>query len=211
MNSAWSQLANGARWRGVVSFIRNWVGPFDSQQGMAPKELDNILRTKSLHLPTAVREWYVLAANWNQGGLGVWIHPRDLTACAEDGMVWILTDTEGITQWGVRVADLDAEDPPVYSLAAGMDESEFPNFTSFVGAMIVNDLLFADHREEPVELDPSSARAALHCLVSARCGDFYTDAPLESATVVMFLYPDGAPAYAKSRTPAGRALLEHLE
>jgi hypothetical protein len=211
MASTWSKLANGVRWRGVVSFIRNWVGPFDSHQGMPPKELDKILRAKSLNLPTAVREWYVLAANWNQGGIGVWIYPRDLAACDEDEMVWILTDTEGITQWGVRVADLDAEDPPVYSLAAGTDEIEFPTFTSFVGAMIVNDLLFADNREEPVELDPDSARAALQCLVSARCGDFYADAPLESATVVMFIYPDGAAAYGKSRTPAGRALLEQLE
>src|SRR5262249_61073093 len=40
VTSTWNDLASSARWRGVVSFIRNWVAPFDSEEGMATDELD---------------------------------------------------------------------------------------------------------------------------------------------------------------------------
>jgi hypothetical protein len=203
----WNDLAISARWRGVVSFIRNWVGPFESVQGMAPKDLDLILRGKALNLPTAVREWYLLAANWNQGRLAVWIRAEELAAC--DGVVWILTDTQGITHWGVRVADLDIEDPPVVSREANIDIVS-PSFSKFVAAMIVNDALFDSEFEAPVELVHGSARAEQMCLFSSCFGDFFADGLLESATVVMFAYPGHGPVYGKSRTSAGRELLMRL-
>jgi hypothetical protein len=31
----WQDLANGFRWRGIVAFIRNWIGPFDCDAGMS--------------------------------------------------------------------------------------------------------------------------------------------------------------------------------
>src|SRR5262249_37596050 len=113
MKSTWDDLARSPRWRGVVSFIQNWVGPLDANQGIATHQLDAILHEKGLKLPTAIRDWYLLAAKWNQGGLNVWIPPQELTV--GEGIVWILTDTEGINHWGVRVADVEVEDPPVVS------------------------------------------------------------------------------------------------
>lgn len=208
MKPTWSDLANGPRWRGVVSFVHDWVGPFDAKQGMAWEDLNEILDAKSLNLPVAIREWYVLAANWDQGGLAVWIPPQELAA--SDGMVWILTDMEGITQWGIQVLDFEIEDPPVFSLEEGPSEFDFPSFTSFVAAMIASDVIFDYSTEEPIELEPSSVRADLTCLVSGRCGDVYADAALDSATVVAFAYPRGGPAYGRSRTPAGHALLQRL-
>lgn len=207
MTPTWNELANGARWRGIVSFIRNWVGPFDSDQGMSLGDLNVILRAKPLNLPAAVREWYLLAAKWTEGGLNVWIRPQELTAC--DGIVWILTDTEGINHWGVRVADLDIDDPPVVSYENNTDIA-CPIFSMFVAAMIVNDVLFDYETEAPVELNHDSARADRMCLVSSCCGDFFADGPLESATVVMFAYPGNGPVYGKSRTPVGCALLQQL-
>lgn len=67
-----------------------------------------------------------------------------------------------------------------------------------------------DEAEEPVELNHHSARQVLTCFVSSRVGDFYSDATLESATVVMFAYPGDGPAYGKSRTPSGASLLDRL-
>jgi hypothetical protein len=209
MYPTWSELAKSPRWRDVVCFIRDWVGPFDFDHGMALKELDEILLAKRLNLPAAVREWYRLAANWDQEGLNAWIPPQDLTA--SDGAVWILTDSAGVNHWGIRVADLGAEDPPVFSLVA--HEIDFSNFSSFVPAMIVNDVIFnyETEAEAPVELNPGAAREALACLISsAGCGDFYADAPLESATVVMFTYPENGSAFGRARTPTGHALLERL-
>jgi hypothetical protein len=39
---------------------------------MAVEELDEILVRQSPGPPAAVREWYLLAARWRQGGLNVW-------------------------------------------------------------------------------------------------------------------------------------------
>src|SRR5262249_53145081 len=136
----WNDLASSRRWRGVVSFIRDWVGPFNSAHGMAPEELDEALRAKSPSLPTAVREWYLLAAGWSQGGLNVWLRPHELTAA--EGMICILTDTQGINEWGIRAAEPDVEDPPV-SLLQKTPEIDFPSFASFVAGMIINDVIFA--------------------------------------------------------------------
>jgi hypothetical protein len=175
---------------------------------MTPAELDKIVSGKPLTLPTAVREWYLLAGDWTQGGLNVWIPPQELTT--HDGTVWILTDTEGINLWGIRVADLDIEDPPVVSDASAEYGIVCQNFSRFVAAMIVNDAVFGSATEEPVELKPDSVRANLMCHVASCCGEFLADSPLESATVVMFAYPSHGPVLAKSRTPAGRALLQRL-
>jgi hypothetical protein len=208
MTSTWNNLANSPRWRGVVGFIRNWVGRFESDQGMAADQLAMILRQKALILPAAVREWYLLAAHWNQGGLNVWNRPDEITS--SEGVLWILTDREGINHWGVRVTDLNMEDPPVVSREGDPPNGlDFPDFSRFVAAMIVNDFLFDYETEKPVELDRDAAGEGMTCLVSARCGQVLIDAPLESATIVMFAYPSG-PVYGKSRTAEGRARLEEL-
>ncbi len=173
----------------------------------AAEELDEILLGKSLALPAAVREWCLLAARWSQGGLNVWISPQELAA--HDGMACILTDTDGIKNWGGRAADHDIEDPPVYDLDAKPSEIDFPSFTSLVAVMIVNDVIFHP-AAEPVELNPGVARASLTCFAPTPHGDFYADATLDAATVVMYAYAKG-PAYGKARTPAGYALLQRLQ
>ena len=176
---------------------------------MAPESLDAILHTKGLCLPAAVREWYILASRFEQDGLGVWIRARSLEAC--EGSIMVLTDTEGITEWGIRIADSGIEDPAVFSLDANLDGVEFPSFSGFVAAMIINDVLFGTGAHgDPVELDYEMVQHALTCLVASNCGDFFIDTPLESAEVVAFAYPGGGPVKGKARCPAGRALLERL-
>jgi hypothetical protein len=205
----WSDLAIGRRWRGVASFIRDWVGPFDPACGVSAEELDEILLRGALVLPAAVKEWYLLAARWSQDGMNVWISPQKLTAV--DGMVEVLTDTQGANRWGVRAADHHIDDPPVYDLDANPTQIDFPSFTSLVAAMIANDVIFGSDAEEPVELNPGVARAGLTCFVSTRYGDFYADAVLAAAAVVMFAYPGNGPAYGKARTHAGHTLLQRFQ
>ncbi len=208
MMPTWNDVATGARWHGVVSLVHNWVGPLSSDQGIAPDRLDVILRAKRLNLPAAVREWYQLTANWEQAGLNVWIRPEELSECSD--FVGILTDTEEINLWGIRVGDFGIEDPPVVSDQAHCDAA-FPSFSAFVGAMIANDVIFDYESEAPMELDPSSVRSDLVCLVASSCGDFLADAPFESATVLVFAYPENGPAFGISRTPSGRELLRRLQ
>jgi len=77
--------------------------------------------------------------------------------------------------------------------------------------MIVNDVIFGSDTDEPVELNPSAARAGLTCFVSTRHGDFYADAVLDAAGVVMFAYPGNGPACGKARTHAGHTLLQQFQ
>ncbi len=208
MTSPWNELASTPRWRGVVSFAHNWIGAFDSDEGMPPDDLDSLLRTKRLKLPRTVREWYVLAANWTHGVMNVWIHPRELAVC--DGVVRVLADNGGVNLWGVRVADFQIEDPPVVADAEG-GQVVSAAFTQFVAAMVINDVLFDYETEEPLELRRRSACAEGMRLVSSCYGDFIADGPLESATIVMYAYPRRGPVLGKSRTPEGRALLRRLQ
>jgi len=60
------------------------------------------------------------------GSLNVWIGPQELAA--EDGIVAVLTDTQGINRWGVRAADHDIEDPRVYDLNTNPTQIDFPEF-----------------------------------------------------------------------------------
>jgi hypothetical protein len=205
MTSTWNDLASNERWRGVVSFIRNWVGPFDSDMGMPAEELQATLSVNHLSLPASVREWYLLAANWKQGGLGVWIRPQELTAT--DGVVWLLTDMYGITHWGVRVDDLGKEDPPVVTMEKN-NEVVSPRFSEFVALMTVSEVVFDYAVEAPVELNRDAVHADKMRPVSACFGDLYADGKLESATVVMFAYPNDGPVYGKARTAEGRRFLQ---
>jgi hypothetical protein len=170
MALTWNDLATGVRWRGVVSFIRNWVGPFSSELGMAPDELDAILRGKRIDLPQAVREWYLLGVNWDQGGLNVWIRPEALEPYG--GMIGILTDHDGVNLWGIRLPDLCVDDPPVASGVGERSEIAFPSFSKFVAAMIMNDVLCATETAGmAVTLNRQSACAALMCFAPSRFGD----------------------------------------
>ncbi len=205
MVAPWNKLATSGRWHGVVSFIQNWVGPFGPDQGMPPEKLDAILRAKSLDLPAAVCEWYLLAANWHQGGVNVWIPPRDLVA--DDGIVDVLHDKHGVSEWGVRVEDLKYEDPPIVT----NNEIASPTFSNFVAAMIVNDLLFFDDESgEPLELKPGTLPLEGMHNVASCGGDFMADGPLESATIVMYAYSHNGPLFGKSRTHEGRTVLSRL-
>lgn len=208
MSSDWQILANSSRWRGIVEFIRNWVGPFDCDAGMSESTLDASLNAVGLSLPSAMREWYLLAGNLQQVGLNVWIHPDSLAV--HDGVIEVLTDPYGITSWRVSCRRLHVDDPPVDS-DDEIDEGAFSCFTDFVAAMTVNDAIFGDPMvDDTVELNPRDARRTLARLVASRVGDFYADAPLESASVVMFDYLGDGPTVGKARNATGRQLLDRL-
>jgi hypothetical protein len=85
-----------------------------------------------------------------------------------------------------------------------------PSFSEFVALMIVNDVVFDYAVEAPIELNLDATRADKMRPVSACFGDLYADNNLESATVVMFAYPNDGPVYGKARTPEGRRFLQRF-
>lgn len=177
---------------------------------MSSEELDARLNEEIPNLPTAVREWYILAGNWNQGGLNVWFKPEDLRIADEANVIVLLTDDYGINHWSICVSDVHHEDPPVVLLDVRTYEFVCSRFSEFAATMVMNDFIYADETTgDPIELDPNSVRATLTCPFPSRSA-YFTDAPLESATIVAYVYPSST-AQGKSRTPEGRALLESLQ
>lgn len=169
---------------------------------MSPAKLDAILNAKSLNLPLAVYEWFLLASRWTQNDANVWIAPQDLVA--ENGIVDVLHDKHGINAWSLRETDLQHEDPPVVS----DNKVASPTFSQFVAAMIINDLLFFDDETgPPVELKRASRNAMDMRPVASCCGDVMADGPLESATIVIYAYPNNGPLFGKARTLEGQTLL----
>jgi hypothetical protein len=155
-----------------------------------------------------MREWYLLAGNWQPGGLNVWGAPDSLEVV--DQTIEVLTDPYGVTSWRVRCGRLRLDDPPV-ECDDEFDGAAFSCFTDFVAAMAVNDALFGDPTiDDPVESNPREARRSLVRAVASRVGDFYADAPLESAAVVMFDHLGDGPTVGRARTASGRQLLDRL-
>jgi hypothetical protein len=219
--STWADLANSPRWRSTIVFIRNWIEPFDSDKGMEPDELDSMLRVQNLTLPTSVREWYLLARNWEPVHLNLWIGPEELLAqarsrfAASEGLVCILTDPDGVLHFCLRLKDLHADDPPVCTSEEGEDEIRCEKFSEFVAQMTVNDVI-SDYRIDPsVELDANSVRAELTPLFPSTsprffAERFFADGPLESATIVAYTYGEEGPAFGKSRASDRDPLFERL-
>ncbi len=100
-----------ARWRLMTRVIRKWMRPLTEADGIAPEELDGVEARLGCQLPKVLREWYQLAGN-----------ARDLWCC-QDRLVLPFIDREvlvfcfenqGIWSMGVRLSDLDQDDPPVF-------------------------------------------------------------------------------------------------
>jgi hypothetical protein len=205
MTDEWDRLASTKRWRSLVTFIREWVGPFDSRHGMSNAQLQLMLSQHSFAIPSAVREWYQLSAKWDSHGQNVWIPARELSVV--DDTLPLLTDRDGTSTWGIMAQDLQAADPPVVTLEP-FGETMSPSFTLFVLEMVVNSVIFDWGKDDPVELSSSSG---LTCFASTPFGDFMADGPLESASVVAFAYPSNGPILCRSRSDAGNSLVRKLQ
>ncbi|WP_293869024.1 hypothetical protein [uncultured Alsobacter sp.] len=178
---------------------------------MSADALEAVLRSKGLPLSAAIQEWYLLAGRWNQRGIPHWIAPELLAV--DEGVITVLADVHGVESWVVRCEDQGLDDPPVFA-AFETSEVAFPSFSQFVAAMIVNEVL-VEAASEGTMVDIghdawARVRASLTPIVSSSCGEFLADAPLESATVVIFKYPGDGPTMCRSRTPEGQRWLERL-
>ncbi|MFE6665979.1 SMI1/KNR4 family protein [Streptomyces sp. NPDC057697] len=105
-----------AAWRFIRAFARDWSGrPLDEADGHTPAELDAAQARLGLPLPAALRDAHQLLGRRpdltdNQDTL---LAPRDLYLDADRGVLVFRVENQSCAYWGIRVADLDQEDPPV--------------------------------------------------------------------------------------------------
>jgi len=105
-----------AAWRFIRAFARDWSQrPLTGTDGYAPADLDAAQARLGLSLPTALREAHQLLGRRkdltdNQDTL---LAPQDLYLDEDRGVLVFRVENQSCAYWGIRVTDLDQEDPPV--------------------------------------------------------------------------------------------------
>lgn len=101
------------RWDILSRFIADWYRPLAPGDGYSAAELEQCATRLAIPLPTALREWYRTAGRrddvWRQQD--TLLSPEELFC--EDGVLHFCLENQAITSWGVMLADLSQEDPPV--------------------------------------------------------------------------------------------------
>ncbi|MEU1187169.1 SMI1/KNR4 family protein [Streptomyces sp. NPDC005859] len=103
-------------WAFIRSFAGAWGDPLTKDDGTPEAELAQAEAILGCRLPTALQEFYALAGARpdlvaNQDPL---LPPHEMFVHAECGGVLVFrSENQGCAFWGVRLADLDRDDPPV--------------------------------------------------------------------------------------------------
>ncbi|MGW3632555.1 SMI1/KNR4 family protein [Streptomyces sp. NPDC005122] len=104
-------------WAFVRDFAAAWAEPLADGAGTRAEELERAEEALGLALPTALREAYSLLGTrldltGNQDPL---LQPSELFMHDEfGGMLVFRSENQGCAFWGVRLRDLDRNDPPVF-------------------------------------------------------------------------------------------------
>ncbi|MFF8913748.1 SMI1/KNR4 family protein [Streptomyces sp. NPDC015032] len=109
-----------AAWRFIRAFARDWSQrPLTGTDGYAPAELDTAQARLGLPLPTALREAYQLLGHRTDltDNQDVLLAPQDLYLDEDRGVLVFRVENQSCAYWGIRVSDLDQDDPPVVARA----------------------------------------------------------------------------------------------
>lgn len=104
-------------WAFVRAFAAAWAEPLADGAGTRAEELERAEETLGLVLPTALREAYSLLGTRHDltGNQDPLLQPSELFVHDEFGGVLVFrSENQGCAFWGVRLRDLDRDDPPVF-------------------------------------------------------------------------------------------------
>ncbi len=131
------------RWRLVEEFLEVWHGPLRPEDGCSEAKLQAAERRLGFKLPAALREWHALAGRRK----GTWskqdhLHPvNSLRIDPQSDVLIVRSENQGCERWGIRVADLGLDDPPVIEVYANAQAS--PTTTAFACLVLLYEVKFA--------------------------------------------------------------------
>ncbi|HEY8482244.1 MAG TPA: hypothetical protein VIL71_20660 [Spirillospora sp.] len=144
-----------AAWTYIRGFAATWCTPLSPGDGTSEAELTAAETRLGLRLPAALREAYALFGRRTDlhGNLHELLSPDALHV--DDGKETLVfrKENQGAASWGVLLADLDAEDPPVrvrFDLADKEAERWEPWLDAFSAACVEIVLSEALQADEPV-------------------------------------------------------------
>jgi hypothetical protein len=121
-------------WDFVRGFIAAWHRPLATSDGWSPLELQTTFEEVTARfptvnrLPTALVETYALVGRRrdltsNQDRL---LAPNELRLDHSGEVLIVRRENQGCAQWGIRLADLSHDDPPVVMQVAGSEHGWRP-------------------------------------------------------------------------------------
>ncbi|HEX4608880.1 MAG TPA: TIGR02996 domain-containing protein [Urbifossiella sp.] len=131
------------RWRLVEEFIEVWHRPLAPEDGYSEDDLQAAEHRLGYPLPAALREWYALAGRRGD----VWslqdhlMPPESLWFDPHSDTLIIRSENQSCERWGIPVADLSRDDPPVVEVDAGVPAS--PTTTAFACLVLLYEVMFA--------------------------------------------------------------------
>jgi hypothetical protein len=105
------------RWELVRSFVGNWHAPLLETDGVTEDDIAVAERGLGVQLPTALREWYLLAGRKT----AIWSRQDSLAQLggiqlsSPDKALLFRWENQGCERWGICREDLRFDDPPVCS------------------------------------------------------------------------------------------------
>lgn len=101
------------RWALLDTLVERWYAPVRFEAGIRPRDLDRAESRLAVSLPLAVRELYERFGNRADvlSPVDRLLAPTELEV--RDGVLVMLREAQNVVRWGVRVADLRDEDPPI--------------------------------------------------------------------------------------------------
>jgi len=110
------QTDRGAAWRFIRAFARDWSRrPLGGDDGYRDTDLDAVTERLGVPIPAALREAYRLLGKRadltdNQDEL---LAPDQIHLDEDRGVLVYRVENQSCAYWGIRVTDLDQDDPPV--------------------------------------------------------------------------------------------------
>jgi hypothetical protein len=135
------------RWDRLREFVSQWYPPLLPVDGLSAEEFATAESRLQIRLPPALHEWYGIAGRrddiWSRQDK--FLRPDRLRIHDEHLIFYV--ENQGVVRWGIRVADLSSDDPPVFVSSAdgsGQWTDENDTTSEFAIQMLVSCVRWAD-------------------------------------------------------------------
>jgi hypothetical protein len=139
------------RWHLASQFLQHWIRPLTAEDRVSPRRLDATDSRLGLRLPVALREWYLrLGCSGDVWSVqDTFLTPEGLRV--QDDLLVVYVENQTVWYMGVRLDDLDSDDPPVAIDEEGLGEGT-RTLSPSISLLALQMLAYAVKFARPVEV-----------------------------------------------------------
>jgi hypothetical protein len=130
-------------WAFIREFSAAWAVPLSSADGFSPEELQSTEERLGHRLPAALHEAYALFGRRRDlvAQHNPWLDPCELLLDPSRQLLVFRSENQGCAGWGVLLAELSHDDPPVVLFSDGLPRSGWTHFLERVSLACVETVL----------------------------------------------------------------------